>query len=67
MEARRLTEAHIQHLLSASFSSNSLSGSAESNAEAVGCPVVVHSFTSSEECMVIDHGSDICSAVVAEK
>jgi len=42
------------------------SGSAESNAEAVGCPVAVRSFNRSKEHTVIDKGSDICSAIVAD-
>jgi len=54
------------HPLSDSFRSNSLSGSAESNAEAVGCPVAVDCFNSSEEHKVIDEGSIIRSAIVAE-
>ena len=67
MKARHLTETHIQHLfLSDSFSNSSLSGSVESNAEAVGCPVAVHGFDNSEEHIVVDKGSDICSAIVAE-
>jgi len=65
MKARHLTKAHVQHLLlSDSFSSNSLSGIAESNG--VGRPVAAHSFKSSKEHRLIDQSSDICSAIIAE-